>query len=118
MSVTTPPARHGGTPQPARAGQDTPPARPGVRAWEADHLLEPPVRTPGDPVRPRASTVSLPALSVRELIGVLADNEEQIRLLRRAGTGPDHRPETVRHLLREQNRIIGELRRRRVRPRA
>ncbi|WP_137123513.1 hypothetical protein [Segeticoccus rhizosphaerae] len=70
---------------------------------------------------------ALSTLTLRELIDLLADTEQRIRLLRRAATsttghtplgrpdGHDDGPEAVRHLLRQQNQIITELRRRRSR---
>lgn len=64
----------------------------------------------------------LATLTVRELIDMLAGTEGQIRLLRReassTGLGTDHTdhgPKMVRALLRRQNQVIVELRRRRSR---
>lgn len=60
-----------------------------------------------------AHPAPLPTLSVRELIDLLAHTEEQLRLIRRGTTTTDPGPDAVHHLIRQQNQVIAELRRRR-----
>lgn len=54
-------------------------------------------------------------LTVRELIGLLAGTEEQIRRLRDGSASTAESEDQIRDLLRHQHHIVGELRRRRRR---
>lgn len=56
----------------------------------------------------------LAALAIRELICLLAGTEDQIHRLRQEDANFDGRPDLLRRLLRQQNQVIGELRRRRA----
>ncbi|WP_154792706.1 hypothetical protein [Occultella kanbiaonis] len=69
--------------------------------------------TQADPLVVRGQ-VALPILSVRELIAQLARTEDQIRLTGRFDAGSASSPDDLRQLLRQQDQLIAELRRRRA----
>lgn len=59
-------------------------------------------------------TQPLAHFAIRELISLLARTEDEIHRLRLEDADVDGRPELLRGLLRQQNQVIGELRRRRA----